>query len=331
MQRPAFERDQRLALFADMLLIRAFEDRVAKLAHEQGRLPGMQITCHGQEAVAAGVVRALTPEDVIVTNHRSHGHLLARGVDPNALMAEIMGKRDGLNRGKSGTLHMADPSRNVLMTSTVVGAAPLLAVGAAFAQRYRNERAATCVFFGDGAAAEGSVHEAMNLAGVWKLPVLFVCESNCWAGAQAHKEHCPIGRIADRAASYGMTGEVVDGNDVEAVHEAALDLLERRRAGEGPALLECRTYRMHGHGEHDPQHYVDKAELAAWAARDPIGRYAEVLLREGLVASAAEMDGLRSRAAAVVDAAVAFADASPYPPPEEALEHVYVNPIAREV
>jgi pyruvate dehydrogenase E1 component alpha subunit len=318
------DRDRRLALLADMLLIRAFEDLVAKLAREQGRLPGMQITCHGQEAVAAGVVQALTAEDVIVTNHRSHGHLLARGVDPGALLAEIMGKAGGLNRGKSGTLHLADPGRNVRMTSTVVGAAPLLAMGAAFAQHYRAERALTCAFFGDGAAAEGSVHEAMNLAAGWRLPVLFGCEPNGWAGAPAHAAHCPIGRIAARAASYGMIGEEADGNDVEAVFEAAQRLAAHCRDGRGPALLECRTYRMHGHGEHDPQHYVDKAELAAWAGRDPIARFAARLRAEGLDQEAA----LRERAAGLVEAALAFAEESPAPPAEEALLHLYVNPIA---
>lgn len=320
-----------LALLYDMILIRTFEERVSSLAREQGRLPGMQITCIGQEAVAVGVVRALRPVDVVVTNHRSHGHMLARGSDPAALMAEIMGRADGLNRGKSGTLHMADPKNNVLMTSTVVGAGPPLAVGAAFAQRYRRGPGVTCVFFGDGAAAEGSVHEAMNLAAVWKLPVLFVCESNCWAGAQAHQEHCPIGEIAARAGSYGMPGEVVNGNDVERVLETALGLLEHCRSGQGPALLECLTYRMHGHGEHDPQHYVDKAELAAWAGRDPIARLAGALGLADEASGGGEAGGglraLRQRAAEAVDRAVAFADASPCPSPEEALEHVYVNPI----
>jgi len=327
MQRQPLGRDQRIELFSDMILIRAFEERVSRLAHEQGRLPGMQITCLGQEAVAAGVVRALKACDVIVTNHRSHGHMLARGVDPGALMAEIMGKEGGLNRGKSGTLHMADPARNVLMTSTVVGAGPPLAVGAAFAQHYRGDAGVTCVFFGDGAAAEGSVHEAMNLAAVWRLPVLFVCESNCWAGAQAHREHCPIGKIADRAASYDMPGETVDGNNVELVHETALRLLDHCRSGQGPALMECLTYRMHGHGEHDPQHYVDKDELAMWAERDPIRQYGEVLRQDGLGEPAPELE---ARAAAVVDRAVAFADASPYPPPREARDHLYVTPVAKE-
>ena len=319
--------NQRLALLSNMILIRAFEDKITELAQDQGRLPGMQITCHGQEAIAAGVVQALIEVDVIVTNHRSHGHMLARGVDPKTMLAEIMGKKDGLNAGKSGTLHLADPKHNVLMTSTVVGAGPLLAMGAAFAQHYRQERAATCVFFGDGAAAEGSVHEAMNMAGLWKLPVLFVCESNCWAGAQAHAEHCPIERIVDRAPVYGMVGEVVDGNDVEAVYQAAARLLHDSRQGHGPALLECQTYRMRGHGEHDPQHYVDKDELAVWAKRDPILRYAKVLQQDGLIES---MQALQEQAQAEVEAAVAFADASPYPLPQEALEHVYVQPLCGE-
>jgi pyruvate dehydrogenase E1 component alpha subunit len=321
------EQEQRLALLSNMILIRVFEDTITEWSHTEGRLPGMQITCHGQEACAVGVVQALNAADVIVTNHRSHGHMLARGVDPKPLLAEIMGKRDGLNQGKSGTLHLADPSHNVLMTSTVVGAAPLLAMGAAFAQRYRREHAATCVFFGDGAAAEGSVHEAMNMAGLWKLPILFVCESNGWAGAQAHAEHCPISRIADRALAYGMAGEVVDGNDVETVYYTAAKLLDDCRQGRGPALLECRTYRMHGHGEHDIQHYVDKAELAAWAERDPIIRYARVLREAGVLESA---DALEERAKAQVDEAKAFADASPYPLPEEALHHVYVDSFTRE-
>ncbi|MFV0436321.1 MAG: thiamine pyrophosphate-dependent dehydrogenase E1 component subunit alpha [Desulfopila sp.] len=322
-----FEQEQRLALLAKMILIRVFEDKITELAHEQGRLPGMQITCHGQEASAAGVVQALIDADVIVTNHRSHGHMLARGVDPKPLLAEIMGKKDGLNQGKSGTLHLADPGHNVLMTSTVVGAAPLLAMGAAFAQHYRQEQAATCVFFGDGAAAEGSVHEAMNMASLWHLPVLFVCESNGWAGAQAHAEHCPIRRVVDRAPAYGIAGAVVDGNDVEAVYHLAAELLDACREGRGPALLECQTYRMHGHGEHDVQHYVDKSELAAWAERDPILRYAHVLREAGVLES---IEALERHAKAQVDEAVAFAEASPYPLPEEALDHLYVSSFTGE-
>lgn len=322
-----FGHEQRLALLSNMVLIRAFEDKITELAQVEGRLPGMQITCHGQEAIASGVVQALINTDVIVTNHRSHGHMLARGVDPKALFAEIMGKKDGLNKGKSGTLHLTDPSHNVLMTSTIVGASPLLAMGAAFAQQYRQEHAATCVFFGDGAAAEGSVHEAMNMAALWKLPVLFVCESNGWAGAQPHDEHCPVSRIVERAPAYGMVGEIVDGNDVEAVYHMAVRLLNDCRQGRGPALLECQTYRMHGHSENDVQHYVDKAELAEWVKLDPIIRYTQILREKGEIES---VETLEKQAKTLVDEALAFADASPYPLPEEAMDHIYVNSFATE-
>lgn len=315
-----------LTWYRQMALIRAFENSIQELAQEQGRVLGMQILATGQEAVAVGAVAALGPSDVVVTNHRSHGHILAKGADPKGLMAEIMGKASGVNSGKSGTLHLAVPEVNVHMTSTVVGASPLLAVGAAFAQQYRQERAITVCFFGDGAAAEGSVHEAMNLAGVWRLPVLFVCENNCWAGAQALDVHCPVGELSCRAQGYSMPGEVTDGNDVEAVYAAASRLAEHCRLGNGPAFLETLTYRMRGHGEHDQQHYVDKAELAAWAERDPLAHWAKTLLDRDL-ASAEDLGKMDKEAAAEVEAAVAFGDAAEYPAPEAALDHVFVNPL----
>ncbi len=318
------QKELKETFYKTMVLIRAFEEKVSALAQEGGRLPGMQILAVGQEAVAAGVVAALRPGDVLVTNHRSHGHLLARGADPNLLMAEIMGKKTGVGQGKSGTLHMAVPEVNALMTSTVVGAGPPLAVGAAFAQHYRSEPNITVVFFGDGAAAEGSVHEAMNLAGVWKLPVLFVCENNCWAGAQGLCEHCSTKNIAARGESYGMPGEQVDGNDVEAVHTLAARLADHCRKGHGPALIEALTYRMHGHGEYDRQHYVDKKELEQWSRRCPVKGFREKLLAGGLVAES-EVQSMEQEAKSKVDAAVEFADQSPYPRPGEALKHVWAE------
>ena len=214
-----------------------------------------------------------------------------------------------------------------MLFRSVVGAGPPLAVGAAFAQQYTGSGAITVCFFGDGAAAEGSVHEAMNLAALWKVPVLFICENNCWAGAQALGEHCPVGEIACRATGYGMPGEAADGNDVRAMHEATARLAAQVRAGEGPALLEAHTYRMLGHGTHDPQHYVDKDELAAWAGKDPIARWRAELLRDG-TADEAALDALDAAAGKAVEEAVAFADASPYPAPEAALDHVFVDPPA---
>jgi TPP-dependent pyruvate/acetoin dehydrogenase alpha subunit len=317
--------DLQVRLYKSMVLIRKFEEKLVALSREQGRLPGMQILANGQEAVAAGVVSALEPEDVIVSNHRSHGHLLARGADLDSLMAEIMAKADGVNRGKAGTLHLAVPEVHALMTSTVVGAGSPLALGAAFAQQYRRTGGVTVVFFGDGAAAEGSVHEAMNLAGVWKLPLLFVCENNCWAGAQRAEEHCAAPHIYKRALGYDMPGRDVDGNDVEAVCRLSLELLEHCRSGRGPAFMEARTYRMRGHGEQDHQHYVDPEELKAWAARCPVQRYRRALIDAGALdedrAGAIEKDAEER-----VSAAVAFADASPYPDPETALTDVFARP-----
>lgn len=316
--------DFQVRLFTSMVLIRKFEEKIVALSQEPYRLPGMQILANGQEAVATGVVSALEPEDIIVSNHRSHGHLLARGADLNSLMAEIMAKADGVNRGKAGTLHLAVPEINALMTSTVVGAGPPLAVGAAFAQQYQALKGVTVVFFGDGAAAEGSVHEAMNLSGIWKLPVLFICENNGWAGAQRPEEHSAALHIHKRAEGYGMPGQLVDGNDVEAVYHLSRELLEHCRSGKGPAFMETLTYRMRGHGEHDHQHYVDPEELKAWALKCPIIRYRQTLLNAGIL-DKPQIKRIEQDAEERVAAAVAFADASPYPESDTALTDVFVR------
>lgn len=310
-------------IYEKMVLIRKFEEKLVELSRQKQRVPGMQILANGQEAAAVGSIEALRPDDVIVTNHRSHGHLLAKGAEPKYLMAEIMGKATGVNRGKSGTLHMAVPEVNALMTTTVVGAGAPLAVGAAFAQQYRNESNVTVVFFGDGAAAEGSVHEAMNLAALWKLPIIFVCENNCWAGAQGLHEHCSIGDIARRAVAYGMPGESVDGNDVEQVYTLAAKMVTRCRDAEGPALIEAKTYRMRGHGEQDHQHYVDKKELQRWSQLCPVKRLKDKMLLDSLVTEA-ELQAIDSETEAKINDAVKFADESPYPLPDEALEDLWV-------
>jgi len=324
MKEKRIDTELQIRFYTSMILIRKFEETIVSLSQEQGRLPGMQILANGQEAVAAGVVSALETEDVIVSNHRSHGHLLARGADLNSLMAEIMAKAHGTNGGKAGTLHLTVPEVNALMTSTVVGAGPPLALGAAFAQQYRAGKGVTVVFFGDGAAAEGSVHEAMNLSGVWKLPLLFVCENNSWAGAQRPEEHCATPHIYKRAEGYAMPGRSVDGNDVEAVYSLSLELIEHCRSGKGPALIEALTYRMRGHGETDHQHYVDPTELNAWAARCPIHRYRQALLKTGAL-NEDQIQSIDQEAEARVAAAVAFGDASPYPGHDTALTDVFVR------
>jgi acetoin:2,6-dichlorophenolindophenol oxidoreductase subunit alpha len=309
-------------MYRHMVLIRKFEEKLMELSQVKDRLPGMQILAIGQEAVAVGIVQAMERSDVLVSNHRSHGHLLAKGADPRTLLAEIMGKATGVNKGKSGTLHLAIPEKKVLMTSTVVGAGPPLAVGAAFAQQYLNEPQITVVFFGDGAAAEGSVHEAMNLAALWKLPVLFVCENNCWAGAQSLSQHCSLGRIADRAPAYGFPGKVVDGNDVMEVYTIALEFIALCRNGSGPALIEAKTYRMRGHGEYDHQHYVDPEELEEWARRSPILRLEEAMIAGGLLDKNG-IEAIMTECQGLIEEALNFADQSPYPSPADALEDVW--------
>ena len=315
-------KEKKLEMLRSMLLARKFEETLTELCKIEGKIPGMMILCTGQEAVGAGVCAALQPEDVIISNHRSHSHLLAKGADPRALMAEIYGKRTGCNKGKSGTLHLAVPEINAPCTTTVVGGGPPIAVGRAFAQQYRREKCVTVCFVGDGATNEGSVHEAMNLASVWSLPVIFVCENNQYAGAQRYEQHTRAEHIADRAVGYAMPGVVVDGNDALAVYASALEARARAVAGEGPALIEYKTYRWRGHGESDLQIYQPREEIEAWQAMCPIPRLRGEMLAEGLI-STEELQALEGAVAALVQEAVRFAEESPYPEPHEALEDVF--------
>jgi pyruvate dehydrogenase E1 component alpha subunit len=317
-------REKQIEMLRSMLLSRRFEEELTELCQVQGKIPGMMILCTGQEAVGSGVCAALAPQDVIVSNHRSHNHLLAKGADPRALMAEIYGKRTGCNKGKSGTLHLAVPEVNAPCTTTVVGGGLPIAVGVAFAQQYREERSVTVCLFGDGAADEGSFHEAMNLASLWKLPVIFVCENNLYAGAQRYEEHSPVKNIADRAAAYAMPGEMVDGNDVLMVYEATRRGRELAVAGGGPTLIECKTYRCRGHGESDHQLYQPRDEITAWQEKCPIPRLRDMTLAHGLV-TAEELREMEAEVNAIVEDAVRFAEESPYPALEEALEDVLVQ------
>lgn len=314
--------DKKMEMLRSLLLARRFEESLTELCKIEGKIPGMMILCTGQEAVGAGVCAALQPQDAIITNHRSHSHLLAKGADPNALMAEIFCKRTGCNKGKSGTLHLAVPEVNAPCTTTVVGGGPPIAVGRAFAQYYRKEQSVTVCFVGDGATNEGSFHEALNLASVWSLPVIFVCENNMYAGAQRHEEHTKVKNIADRAAGYAMPGAVVDGNDALAVYASAVEARARAIAGEGPTLIEYKTYRWRGHGESDPQLYQPREEIEAWQAACPIPKLRGDMLAKRLI-SAEQLHTLEAEIAAVVQEAIRFAEESPYPEPHEALEDLF--------
>lgn len=323
MSRQSLPVQKKLELFRNMLLIRRFEEKLTELCKIEGKLPGMMILCTGQEAVAAGVCGALAKDDVIISNHRSHGHLLAKGADPKLIMAEIFGKKTGYNKGKSGTLHIAAPEVNALCTTTVVGGGIPIAVGTAFAQQYKKTGMVTACFFGNGAADEGSFHESLNMAALWDLPVLFICENNLYSGAQRMEDHTRVKDIASRAVGYDMPGLVVDGNDAAAVFNAAAAARERCRAGKGPSLIECKTYRWRGHGETDPQLYQPKEEITYWMKRCPVEKLKNELLAKGLL-NEPKIAELEDKVRQIVENAVRFAEESPLPAPEEALEDVFV-------
>ena len=304
------------SLLGTMMLIRAYEQRLPEL--------GIRMVCTsvGQEASAAGVVHALGPDDLILTNHRSAGHLIARGADTGRMLAEVMGKSTGYCKGKSGTLHISIRQLGVVLTSTIVGGELSLATGVALSQQQLAQPGIVVCFFGDGAATEGVFHESLNLAAVWNLPVLYVCENNQWQAFVSRREAMLTDHISSWAARYGVESLTVDGNDVEAVHAAARGAVSKVRATRRPFFLETYTYRLHGHMEADDQSYVDPAELAAWAEKDPIRQFQERMLRWGLL-TAAEIPQIEAAVRSTMDAAVDFATASPYPNLEEITTDVY--------
>ncbi|HEY0160190.1 MAG TPA: thiamine pyrophosphate-dependent dehydrogenase E1 component subunit alpha [Thermoanaerobaculia bacterium] len=303
-----------------MMLIRRFEENSASL--QASGKAGSMCTSVGQEASAAGVIRALGKDDLILTNHRSAGHLLARGADPGRLLAEIMGKATGYCKGKSGSLHISVKELGVVLTSTIVGGELSLATGVGLSLSMSETDAIAVVFFGDGAATEGIFHEAMNLAAVWDLPVLFVCENNQWQAYVHRKETMLADHVSDFAKAYRVAARTVDGNDVGAVHDAAKFAVDYVRKQRKPYLLETYTYRTRGHMEPDDQAYVDKAELAAWKAKDPIQQLEKRLLEHDAI-TVAEIEEMRARVATRIEEATAFALGSPYPGFDELTTDVY--------
>lgn len=312
----------RLELLETMMLIRAHEERLAK---DAGQTPGT-CTAVGQEAAAAGLMAALQPRDRILTNHRSAGHLLARGADPGRLMAEIMGRATGYCRGKSGSLHVSAKELGIVLTSTIVGGELSLAPGVALAQKMSGAGTEpggiTTVIFGDGAACEGILHESVNLAVTWKLPLLYVCENNQWQAFVRRDETMPVTEVREWVQGHGLPSFAVDGNDVEAVRRAALAAAEHVRRRGTPYFLELVTYRQRGHYEPDDQSYVDAEELTRWKARDPIAMLRERLLAEGVLARG-ELAHIEQRVADTIAAAHAFATASPWPDVRELTTDVY--------
>ena len=319
-------REVLLDLYRRMVRIRVFEEEAGKLM-ESGKIPGALHLYVGQEAVAAGVIAHLSPEDQITSTHRGHGHLVAKGGDFRHMYAELFGKATGYCRGKGGSMHIADLDLGMLGANGIVGGGPPIAVGAAFSNKYRGTGNVTCCFFGDGASNEGTFHEAANMAALYKLPVIFVCENNGFGEFTRQERHQAIRDIADRAPGYGMPGVVVDGMDVLAVYETAGEAIARARQGGGPTLLECKTYRFFDHVGVRGMGviYREDAEVLEWRKRDPIDLFEARLVEMGVL-TPEEATTVREAIRVEAQEAIAFAEASPYPPPEALLEDVYAAP-----
>jgi pyruvate dehydrogenase E1 component alpha subunit len=303
-----------------MMLVREFEQCNVGL-YQAGKSHGT-CTSVGQEASAVGVVRALGPEDLILTNHRSAGHLLARGADPGRVLAETMGRSTGYCKGKSGSLHISVKELGVILTSTIVGGELSLAPGVALSQSALGRTGIVACFFGDGAACEGIFHESLNLASVWNLPVLYVCENNQWQAFVHRRETMNVDRISDWASRYGIQSMTVDGNDVEAVHSTARQAVCNIKKTGRPVFLETYSYRMRGHYEPDDQSYVDPKELWDWAVKDPIEAYKKKVFRDGVL-TPPEVEAMEQRVCGVMQRAIDFADGSPLPDSAELLADVY--------
>jgi pyruvate dehydrogenase E1 component alpha subunit len=317
---PQFLKD----LLEKMLLIRRFEEKSAEM-YTLGKIGGF---CHlyiGQEAVGVGAIAALEPEDAVLCSYRDHGQALARGMDPGPIMAELFGKRTGCSKGKGGSMHLFDPAVGFLGGHGIVGGQIPLAAGVAFAAKYLNQSRVTLCFFGEAAVNIGSFHESLNLAQLWKLPVVFICENNEFGMGTPILKTSAIRDLSEKAGSYDMARAVVDGMDVLSVYDGISEAVERARKEDLPTLIEARTYRFMGHSMSDPAHgtYRTREELAEHRQRDPIKRFTSTLESLGVI-NQEYIDDLDSRIREIVDQAVAFADESPDPTPEDLATDVYL-------
>ena len=314
-------KEKLVEIYRKMLEIRFFEEKVFEL-YAQNLVPGTIHLYAGEEAVAVGVCSNLRKNDYITSTHRGHGHCIAKGAELKRIMAEILGKKTGYCKGKGGSMHIADFSKGMLGATAVVGAGIPIAVGAGLSIKLRDTDQVVACFFGEGASNQGTFHESINMSAIWKLPIIFVCENNLYAMGTRLSRAMAIENVADRAIAYGIPGEAVDGNDVLAVYEAARKAVERARKGEGPTLIECKTYRHKGHSRIDPAKYRPKEEVEDWLTRDPIKRFKEKLLKTNTLVEA-EFQQIGKKVSVEIEEAVKFAMESPYPVPEEALEDVY--------
>jgi TPP-dependent pyruvate/acetoin dehydrogenase alpha subunit len=324
MQASALPKEQLLSMYRTMVTIRRFEETIRDLFF-QGQIPGFVHVSIGEEAVPTGVCAALTKQDYITTTHRGHGHMLAKGGALKPMMAELLGKRTGYCKGKGGSMHIVSYDLGILGANGIVGGGIPIATGAALASNFHGNDAVAVAFFGDGASNEGTFHESLNLAGLWKLPVIYVCQNNCYAEFTPTSESTAVQDIAIRAPGYGMPGVIVDGNDVLAVYETTRAAVARARAGEGPTLIEAKTYRWEGHvvgeqafvGEYRPADELESAKQQC-----PIALFGRKLLATGFIEEP-ELTRIADEVQREIDEAVAFAQSSPLPEPAEALADVF--------
>ncbi|RDD61035.1 pyruvate dehydrogenase (acetyl-transferring) E1 component subunit alpha [Ferruginivarius sediminum] len=324
--KPRLSRAHLLEVLRQMLRIRHFEEKCAEL-YQQEKIRGFLHLYIGEEAVAVGAMRALEPEDAVVATYREHGHALARGVPMTAVMAEMYGKAEGCSGGRGGSMHLFDAERRFFGGNAIVGGGLPLAIGLALSDKLAERPRVTACFFGEGAVAEGEFHESMNLAALWKLPVLFICENNYYAMGTALERSESQTDVHLKAQAYGMPAEAVDGMDVVAIEAAALGAAAAVRAGEGPRFLECRTYRFRAHSMFDPQLYRDKAEVEEHRKHGPLVRFLGWIKEAGLLHQE-DVDRLEQEIAKEIDEAVAFAEAGEWEPVETLTRHVYAEEAA---
>ena len=308
-------------LFRCMWLIRAFEEKLSALYAER-QVVGLLHLSIGQEAVAVGALSLLRADDYVYGGHRSHGHAIAKGADVNKLMAEIAGRATGYCGGKGGSMHIVAKECGFVTATGVVGGTIPLALGAAFAAKERKQRQVAVVFFGDGAGQSGSFHESLNIASLWQLPVIFICENNGYAEFTPLSAHTKIARLAQHAKTYTIPASTVDGNDLFAVRDAMTKALDKCRAGKGPVFIECLTHRMRGHYEGDPAKYRELSQLAEWKKKDPISRVARALKNKKVITDK-ELQAIEGEARALIEKAAAFSLASPWPANAAVDQQVY--------
>jgi len=317
--------EQELELYYYLRLVREFEDRVSKL-HHQGKVPGGVYSGLGQEALVVGATYGLKKEDFIFPLHRDLGAFLVKGADPKLLMAQILGKKAGISGGRDSFLHSGILDMGIFGATSMLGSSLPVACGVALKFKLRGEPNVAVAFFGEGASSRGDVHEAMNFAGVQKLPVIFVCENNYYAFSTPQPFQMAIEDVADRAVGYGFKGHVCSGNDLYAVLHEMRPAVELARRGGGPTLIECKTYRYSGHSEHDPASYRTKEELIEWESRDPVSRFEFFLMKKGYdTTKVIEETGIKVKS--IVDEAIKFAEGSPEPEGPEAMDGLYATPV----